>query len=165
MNACGIIAQQLASAVDNIGCGRVERGNLVQNQLLVGHRLRHSHSRAKRANGSRRRPVHTLYQFDIVLFHQIKRQITLHRNSHLRQQVLRALPYIKQCAFLDRAGLCRVGQFELCGFLLQLRIELLRHDNHLFKFTHGNPKVLPLHINRGIVHQQLVLAIAKPAED
>ena len=165
MNTARIVAQQLTGAVDDIRGRRVERRNLVQNELLVGHRLRHGNGRAQCANGGGRCAVNAFDQFDIVLFNQIKREITLHRHRHLRQQILRTLAHIEQRAFLYRARLGGVGQFQLSGFFFQFRVQLLGHDNHLFQLAHGNPQILPLNVDRGIVHQQLILAIAKTREN
>ena len=95
MNTCGIVAEQFASAVDYIRRCGVQRRDLVQHQFLVRHGLRHCDRRTQRANGSCRCAVNALYQLDIVLFHQIKRKIALHRHGHLRQQVLCPLAHIK----------------------------------------------------------------------
>ena len=165
MNKARIVAQQLTGAVDDIRGRRVERGNLVQNQFLVRHRLRHGNCCTQCANGGGRCTVNALDQFDIVLFDQIKRKITLHRHRHLRQQILRTLAHIEQRAFLYRARLGGVGQFKLSSFFFQFRIQLLGHDNHLFQLAHGNPQILPLNVDRGIVHQQLILAIAKTGQN
>ena len=95
MNSRSIVAQQLAGAVDDIGGCGVQRRNLVQDKLLIGHSLRDGHSCTQRTNRRCRRAVHALDQLDIVLLHQIKREIALNCHRHLRQQILRALAHIE----------------------------------------------------------------------
>ena len=165
VNPCGIVAQQCAGAVDDTRRGGVERGYLVEHKPLVGHRLRDCHRRTQRADRGGRRPVDTLYQLDIVLFYQIECQIALHRHRHLCQQILRALAHIEQRAFLDRFRFGRIGQFEFDRLFLKLCVELLRHHDHLFEPAHRRPQILPFDINRRIVHQQFVFAVAQPGQN
>ena len=95
------------------GGRRVERGDLPQHQPLVGHRLRHRHRRAQRGHGGGARTVNALHQLDVVLLDQVEREIALHADRHLGQQVLRALADVEQRALADRLGLGRIGRVEI----------------------------------------------------
>ena len=68
---------KVACAVDDVSRGGVERGDLAQNQPLVGHRLRHRHRRAQRPHGGCGGSVDTLHQLNIVFLDEVHRQIAL----------------------------------------------------------------------------------------
>ena len=51
VDARGIVLQHLRRAVDDVGGGGVERGDLFEHQLLIGHRLRDGDRGLERADG------------------------------------------------------------------------------------------------------------------
>ena len=165
VDLAGLLAQHGAGAVDDARRGFVERGDLAQNQPLVGHRFAHRHRRAQCANRGGAGAIDALDQLDIVLLDQVEREITLHRHRHLRQQVLRALADIEQGGFAYCLRLLRIGRVEFGGFLFQLAVERLGDVDHLLEIAHRLPQFLPFDVDRGIVHQQLVLAAAELEED
>ena len=109
--------------IDHVGGGRVERGDLLQHQPLVGHRLGDGDRGAQRRDGGGRGAVDALDQLDIVLLDQVEGEIALHRHRHLGQQVGGALAGVEQRGLADRLGLGRLGRVELVGLVLELLVE------------------------------------------
>ena len=82
--------------LDHVGGGRVERGDLLEHQLLVGQRLGDGDRGAQRRDGGGRGAVDALHQLDIVLLDQVEREIALHGHRHLGEQVGGALAGVEQ---------------------------------------------------------------------
>ena len=160
-----VALQQFAGRIDDTRRGGVELGDLFQHQFLVGHGFRHGDGGPQSGNRGRAGAVHALQQLDIVLLDQIKRQITLHRNGQLRQQILRALPHIEQRIFADRLGLGRINDIKLGRALFQFLVEHLGHVDHLFQLAHRVPQLGALVLDADIVLQQLILAALQRAQD
>ena len=95
MDRSSLGAEHLAGGVDHVGGSGVERADLLQHQLLVGHRLGDCDGSAQRGHRGCRGTVDALHQLDIVLLDQVERQVALHGNRHLGQQVSGPLPRIK----------------------------------------------------------------------
>ena len=91
----------------------VERGDLVEHQLLVGQRLRHDHGGAQRGDRRRRGAVDTLDELDVVLEDDVDRQVALDRHRELGQQVLVLLAHVEQHVLAQRLGPLGVGRVEL----------------------------------------------------
>src|SRR5204863_81507 len=67
----GLRLQQLARRINDVRGGRVERGDLIEHQFLVGQRLRHRNRGAQGGNGGGGGAIDPLHQLDIVLLDQI----------------------------------------------------------------------------------------------
>ena len=165
MDRARLHLEHLAGRIDHVGGGGVERADLFEHQFLVRHRLRHGHRGAQRRHGRGRGAVDPLHQLDIVLFDQVEREIALHRHRHLGEQVGGPLAGIEQRGLADRLGLGRLGRVELVGLVLKVAVERLGDVDHLLKLVHRLPQAGALGVDRGIVHEQLVLAIGKTIED
>ena len=72
---------------------------------------------------------------------------------------------IEQGRLADRLGFRRIGRVELVGLVLERAVERLGDVNHLLELVHCLPQPAALGIDCGIIHQQFVLAVGKPAED
>ena len=137
-----------------------------QHELLVGHRLRDGDRRAKRGDRGGRGAVDALHQLDIVLLDEVEREIALHRHRHLRQQVGRALARVEQRAsrgspwpWPDRSRRARWPCPRAAGRGV---LEMWTICSSLCIVFH---RLGALGVDRGIVHQQLVLAVGEAAED
>ena len=150
--------EQGAGAFDHIGRSRVEGADLLQHELLVGHRLSDGYRGSQRGYGRRRGAIDALHQLDIVLLDEIERQITLNGHRHLGQQIRRALARVEQGRLADRLRLCGLRGVQLVGLLLELGIERLRNMDHLLELAHRLPHLGALGVDRGIVLEQLILA-------
>ena len=105
--------EQLRRRLDQLRGRRVERGDLVEHELLVGQRLGDDHRGAQGGDGRRGRPVDALDQLDVVLADQVDRQVALDRDGLLGEQVLVLLAHVEQHVVAQRLGLLGVGHLDL----------------------------------------------------
>jgi hypothetical protein len=160
-----LLAQQLAGAGDQVARGGVQRRDLVQHQLLVGQRLRHDDGRAQGGDRGGGRAVHALGQFEVVLAHQVQRQVALHVHRHLGEQVGDLLACVEQHVLAHHARLFRVAGVQLRRLGLQRRVQLLADVDVFLQPLHQAPQVGLFLLDGGVVAQQLVLAALEAVDD
>jgi hypothetical protein len=105
----GLLAQHLRGRLDDVAGGRVQRCDLIEDQLLIAERQRRDDGGAQRRDRGRGRPFDALDQFEVVLADQVERQVPLHDDSQLGKQVLALLTNVEERVFLERQRLLRFG--------------------------------------------------------
>src|SRR5579864_1951459 len=97
----GLLAQHLRSRLDDVARGGVERGYLIQHELLVAERQRRDDRRAQCRNSRGGGSLDAFYQLDVVLADQVEGEIPLNDDGELRQQVLALLADVEERVFLS----------------------------------------------------------------
>ena len=144
---------------------RVECGDLVQHQPLVGERLRDDHRGPQRGDGRRRGAVDALDQLDVVLPDQVDRQIGLDRDRHLGEQVLVLLADVEEHVLTERFCSLGVGRLDLGDLGSEGGVEVLGEVDVLPEPLHRLPEVGLLLFERGVVLAELVLPLVQRVED
>lgn len=165
VDRCTLVAQHLAGAGDQIAGGGVQCADLVEHQLLIGQCLRHDHRCAQRADRCGRCAVHALAEFEVVLADQVKRQIPLNVDAHLREKVGHLLARVEQHFLTHHPRLLRVACVECSGLAVEFGIELPADVDVLLQSLHQAPEVGLLLFDGRVVAQQFVLAALERLDD
>src|ERR1700681_1925344 len=80
---------------------RVQRLNLIEDELLVGQRLRDDDGRPQRRDGGRRRAVDAFDQLLVVVTDQVEREVPLHVDRLLGSDVDLLLARVEEHVFLE----------------------------------------------------------------
>ena len=160
-----MLAQHLRGRLDDVAGRRVQRGDLIEHQLLVAERERGDHRRAQRRDGRRGRPLDTLNQLQVVLADQVERQVALDHDGELRQEVLPLLADVEKGVFLEREGLVGLTRLHLGNLLREQLIERSGHHRVLLEAGLHRPQVRLFLLERGVVTHQLVLAAVQTVDD
>ncbi|MPN34045.1 hypothetical protein SDC9_181537 [bioreactor metagenome] len=106
----GVLLEHLRGALDHVAGGRVQRSDLVENELLIAQRLSHDHGGPQRGDRRGGGAVDTLDQLDVVLDDDVDRQVALDRDRQLREQVLVLLADVEEHVLVEHLGLLRIGE-------------------------------------------------------
>ena len=160
-----VVAEHLRRRLDEVAGRRVERGDLVEDHLLVAQRLRDDHGGPQRGDRRGRRAVDALDQLDVVLDGDVDGQVVLDRHRELGEQVLVLLAHVEEDVLLEGGRLLGVGGLQRGDLRGQPRVEPLGDVDVLVQPTHGVPEVLLLHVERDVVLLELVLTVAQRVQD
>ena len=157
--------EQLRGRFDQVRRRRVERRDLVENELLVRQGLRDDDRRPERRDRGRGRAIDPFDELGVVAAHQVDRQVSLHRDRELRQQVLMFLPDVEQDVDTKHVGSPGIGGIDLDNLCCHRQVQLLRDVHVLDEALHRLPEVHLLLLECGVVSSQLVLALVQPVQD
>ena len=164
-DVAGLLAEHLRGGLDQVAGRGVERGDLVEHQLLVRERLGDDDRGAQRRHGRGRGAVDALDELHVVAPDEVQRQVALDAHGELGQQVLDLLSDREEQVLLERPGAFRIGRFDRGDPRGQPRVELLREVGVLAQPAHDRPEVGLLLLDVGVVLAQLVLTFVERGDD
>src|SRR5439155_18722715 len=83
LDVTGLLPEHLGGRLDEVAGGGIQRGDLVEHQLLAVQGQGGHDRGAKRRHGGRGGPVHALDQLEIVLADEVQGQVALNVHGEL----------------------------------------------------------------------------------